>query len=339
MKVIRIPLEPHSHFHFGEFKIDSNVALSSTSAFMHSDTLFSAMVNICANVNDNAESFVELYKQGSITISSLFYYLKKGDVIIYLLPKPGFIDLFSPHDGKHKLRAKVNMVSLGVWEKGFETKAWTESENYRFLQNKEIVLTSEEFDQIGLKEDDWIYNIVDIPKNPIRKMSEDDSIYYQADVEIGKIEDVEIGFYSFYDLKPEFNENELKKIIQILRYSGIGGEKSHTGRTMQEPVLDEINMNISNDPTLSGGFTNMSLLNPTEDDLPQIEYSQTLLRGGGHNGKELLKVVRMIKEGALLKSAEVKGRLVAIGTDFEENTVLRNGRAFNVKLKYKVNHD
>ena len=339
MKVIRIPLEPHSHFHFGEFKIDSNVALSSTSAFMHSDTLFSAMVNTCAKVDDHADSFVKLFKQGSINISSLFYYLKKDDVIVYLLPKPGFIDIFSPQDGNHKLRAKVNMVSLGVWEKGFETKAWTDSENYRFLQNQEIILTSEEFDMIGLREADWIYNIIDIPKNPIRKMNETDSIYYQADVEIGKIEYVEIGFYLFFDSNLEFNENELKKIVQILRYSGIGGEKNNTGRTMQEPVMDDVIMKISDDPTLSEGFTNVSLLNPEEPDLSQIEYSQTLLRGGGHNGKEILKVVRMIKEGALFKSPKVKGRMVAIGTDLDENTVLRNGRAFNVKIKYKTHHD
>ena len=48
------------------------------------------------------------------------------------------------------------------------------------------------------------------------------------------------------------------------------------------------------------------------------------------NGKQ--KFVRMIEEGAVL-SGYAKGKLVEIGTDEQENRVLRNGTCFLLPIK------
>jgi CRISPR type III-A-associated RAMP protein Csm4 len=343
MKAIRIPLQPHSHFHFGEFKFDSNVALSQTSRFAHSDTLFSALVSVYASAIGNADRFVNDFKEGNLKISSLFYYLKKGEDVVYLLPKPMFLDIFSLRDGHHKLRNKISFVSKGVWEQGFLSSDWLHSPDYQFIQHREILFSSTEYQQLGLKEEDWIFSMVDLPKNPIRKGEDKESIYYQANVEISSLKEIEIGFYFLYEATSESLEKELQRAINLLAFTGIGGEKSNTGRTLLLPegMGEQFELNISEDPGLKSGFTNISLLNPVDQtELDNIKYAQTILRGGGeYTGIKPLKVVRMIKEGALLTEENISGKLVEIGLDTEDHPVLRNGKAFNLPLKYKNYHE
>ncbi len=342
MKAIRIPLKPHMHFHFGEFKIDNNVALSNTSLFAHSDTLFSALVNVYADVFGNADRFAADFRDGVLKISSLFYYLKKGDYFVYLLPKPVFLDIFSPRDGNHKLRNKIKFLSKGVWEKGFVASDWINGTEYRLIQNQDILFTREEYEKLGLNEDDSVFTIVDIPKNPIRvktqgsKNESDESIYYQSDVEIAEIEGVELGFYFVFEVVPEFKTEELLKVLNVLSLSGIGGEKTNTGLAMRPPEIVDFILNVTGESSMLSGFTNISLLNPGDrQDLENVVYSQTVLRGGArYTGNLPLKVVRMIREGALLKVDSVSGRLVETGMDFQGHAVLRNGKPFVLPIKY-----
>ncbi len=336
MKAVRIPLKPHTHFHFGEFKVDSNIALSTTSDIAHSDTFFSALVNVYNEGVGNANEFVKFFLDGKINLSSLFYYLKKGETIVYLLPKPVVVDIISPRDGKHKLRNQIKFVSKGIWTQGIIPGVWLNNTNhFCFIQKHDILLTKDEFKALGLTEKDTVYSVVDIPKSPIRKNDSKDSIYYQTDIEIGEIKDVEIGCYFMYSANEEV-EIELKRAISLLVYSGLGGEKNTTGRSMGEPnYLEDFKIEPIEDLKMTKGFTNLSLLNPANyNELADVTYSQTLLRGGRNSGNGEYKVVRMIAEGALLSTDEIKGRLVEIGTDLDGNTVLRNGLAFVIPLSY-----
>jgi len=346
MKIIRIPLKPYSHYHFGEFKIDSSVALSSTSHFFHSDTLFSALVNTYADQIGNADDFVLKFIEGRIQISSMLYYLKNQNRAVYFLPKPGFIDLYGPRDGKHKIRGKVNMVSQGVWEEGFDTEAWTESDRYCFIQNKEIVLLKEEYDDLGLSDKMSVYTIVDIPKNPIRKTEENNSgnesdsgsIYYQTDVEITPIKDIETGFYFLYDYENPSDNEMLKKVIGLLIWSGFGGERNNMGRTQTlYEISDQFTIQLKEQVGYKKGLTNLSLLIPKDkEELGKIEFMQTILRGGRKTEGSQRKVIRMIKEGALLTDPIVEGAVAEINGALNETKALRYGRAFNIPLQYKT---
>jgi CRISPR type III-A-associated RAMP protein Csm4 len=254
-----------------------------------------------------------------------------------------FLDIFSLRDGHHKLRNKISFVSKGVWEQGFLSSDWLHSPDYQFIQHREILFSSTEYQQLGLKEEDWIFSMVDLPKNPIRKGEDKESIYYQANVEISSLKEIEIGFYFLYEATSESLEKELQRAINLLAFTGIGGEKSNTGRTLLLPegMGEQFELNISEDPGLKSGFTNISLLNPVDQtELDNIKYAQTILRGGGeYTGIKPLKVVRMIKEGALLTEENISGKLVEIGLDTEDHPVLRNGKAFNLPLKYKNYHE
>ena len=44
------------------------------------------------------------------------------------------------------------------------------------------------------------------------------------------------------------------------------------------------------------------------------------------------KTVRLIKEGALVTTKELKGQLVEIGRDDHNHTAFRNGRAFLIPV-------
>jgi CRISPR type III-A-associated RAMP protein Csm4 len=185
MKIARIPLQPFSRFHFGEFKFDVNLGLSATSAFAHSDTLFSALINSYAYIND-AGTLVEAFEGDQINISSLFYYLKNGDKLIFFLPKPVFLETDSKFDGYHKLRNKIKFVSHSVWQQGFNQEQWANQDEYKIIQN-EFLISKDEYDDFikGIEVPELkIYKTVQNPKSPIRKNAPDDSIFYQTDVEI-----------------------------------------------------------------------------------------------------------------------------------------------------------
>lgn len=336
MKAIKIPLQPHSHFHFGEFMVDGNVALSTTSVFAHSDTLFSALVNTYADAIENADKFVELFKNEKLKISSLFYCLTKNNETLYLLPKPVFIDMFSPRDGNHKLRAGVKFVSLKVWEEGFGANKWfTEDSGYCYFQNNEIVVTKNEFASFGLNSKDVIFNVVDVPKSPIRKSDDDEAIYYQTDVEIAIIKDVQISFYFLVENENAADFNTLLQVVNIMSFSGIGGEKNNSGRQMGLPQEVELKFNVRE----PNNFCNLSVFNPaSQDELDKTIYQQSFFRGGNeYSSSADVKIVRIIKEGALISSNLVKGNIPVVGIDREGHSMLRYGMAFLVPIKFEEN--
>lgn len=330
MKIARIPLQPYSRFHFGEFKHDVNLGLSTTSLFAHSDTLFSALVNSYASIGDAAK-LVESFKKDQINISSLFYYLKNADTTVFFLPKPIFLETDTKFDEYYKLRNKIKFVSLSVWEKGFDQMNWPDPTKYKIIQN-EFLLSNDEYNHLNTNSDIPeinIFKIVQSPKSPIRKNTPKDSIYYQADIEIANevIESLEIGFYFLYKAEDEF-ETMLKDAVNILSKSGIGGEKNNMGQIIMDPVFEELNMTIESDK-----FTNISVVSPKNtDDFGQIKLYKCFIRGGRNlSHADPYKTIRLIKEGALV-TKELKGQLAEIGTDDSGNKALRNGKAFLIPV-------
>jgi CRISPR type III-A-associated RAMP protein Csm4 len=332
IKTARIPLEAGSRFHFGEFRIDVNVGLTSTSVFAHSDTLFSAIIN-CAATIDNATNLVNAFGNSKVNISSLFYYLKQGDLVVYFLPKPVFLEKDNKIDGKHKKRNKIKFVSLGIWNEGLKADKWLDNESKYIILQDEFVLTIEEYGLLFPKNnfsEFRIYEITQSPKSPIRKIA-DESIYYQTDIVIpsNRIE-IETGFYFLYEATDD-TDIWLKDAVNILSKTGIGGEHNNMGQIMGDPVYGEIDI-TDND---TGQFTNVSLVNPKDvDEYNNILQYKTIIRGG----RKLLsdsnyQVVRFILEGAELNvQSKIAGRLVEIGTDDFSNKAYRNGKAFLIPV-------
>ncbi len=335
MKIARIPLRPYSRFHFGELKLDHDLALSDTSLFAHSDTLFSALTNAYSVYADGATSFIDYFKNGELKISSLFYYLQSDSSKVYFFPKPVFLAIQSPKtkDGKHKKRNRIQFVSTGVWKNGFEADQWFDKEKYKVIQQI-FVMTTEEYGRLNLSDSFSIAKIVLNPKSP-KRGPEGASIYYQADIELGGDNSVQIGWYFIYEGVGKA-ETDLKIATNIMAYTGIGGEIKNTGRTIEKPPeFDELPFEYSpQDHT----YINVALLNPKDQEqFRKVKYYRTLLRGGRllhGNEKTHTNVVRMIEEGALIQSADLEGRLVALGSDENGRTIYRNGIPFLIPVHY-----
>ncbi|MFZ1515168.1 MAG: hypothetical protein WAT21_07190 [Saprospiraceae bacterium] len=319
-------------------KLDHNLALTDTSLFAHSDTVFSALVNAFSSYADGAEDFIQRFgpHDGSIKISSLFYYLQNNEERVYFLPKPVFLDIESPKtvDGNHKKRNLIKFVSLGTWLNGFEPEKWFDEKNasYHTLQST-FVMTNKEHENLGSPALDHIAKTVLSPKSPKRGL-EDQAIYYQADVEIGSSDELTIGIYFMYEAEGQA-ETELKIATNIMAYTGIGGEIKNTGRTVRsQPEFDILDFG----PMFTESkFVCVSLLNPSDaTEFSKVIYYSTSLRGGRllGTGKEGAKVVRMIEEGALLFSNALKGRMVDLGLDEHDRTIYRLGIPFLIPVNY-----
>ncbi len=352
MKIIRLPLRPYTRAHFGQLKIDHDLALNDTDNFAHSDTLFSALVhnyakspNTKTDTNDliSTEDFIKYFDEEQISISSLFYYLKNTESnteTIYLLPKPTSLSIFdSKTKGNHKERNRIEYISAGVWKNGLQHADLLDKSTYTILQDN-IVVLNDELDKLGLQNTEKLrlFSKVDSPKSPQRG-PENAAIFYQADVQIagkptykksGATNHFEIGWYFMYEAEGDA-ETALLKATSIMSYTGIGGEIHHTGRTPDKsPETDTLDIA----PQESNVYCSLSLINPNphKEELKQVRYCRTVMRGGRpiSSEKDSAKIVRMIQEGAILNSNEVKGRLVELGTDLNGHTIWRNGKAFLV---------
>ena len=345
MKVVRFPLQALSRFHFGLLKLDDNLALSSTGLYAHSDTLFSSLMHAYASCEGEAESFAALFAEDRLLISSLFYYLKAdsssaGNQCIYFLPKPCFLDAqnLKEKGGRHKLSNRVRFVSQGVWIAGFEAEKWDVNNPeapYRIWSDY-FVLTAGEAESLGLDERHDFVSLVSSPKSPIRAHA-NAAIFYQTDVLVDVPRSLEGGLYFIFEAADEEAELSLRKAVNVMVYSGIGGERYNTGRSFKEeaPVWDEWIPELTS--VGDTHFSSISLFNPSNDDeFKTLQSYRTLLRGGRRiDEKSYAQVVRMVEEGALLSSSDVKGRLVSLGEDQNGCDIWRNGKTLLIPVQYE----
>ncbi len=243
MKSIILKCKPNSRFHFGKIALNENMSLDETSEIIHSDTLFSAIINTVNRFNPNkVESLIGDFENGNIKISSAFYCLQIADKFIYFYPKPEATSLSKVTEFK-KLK-KIKFVSQKIWEEGIEPKKWLvdEPQNYVVLQNK-FICKKEEF-EVALKskndKDEFhkiqIFNKTSAPKVKVHTTSETDKMYNRTDIEIADNSEIskfydgitiQPHFYFLYQTKTEFeHENLFITALEILAQTGIGGERS-----------------------------------------------------------------------------------------------------------------
>lgn len=345
MKIARIPLQAHTRFHFGVMKFDHDLALADTTFYAHSDTLFSALVHSYDRLHESGEQLIDRFRDGSLKVSSLLFYLRsknKPEVSVYFIPKPLFLEARSGKraDGRHKERNRIKFVSLGVLEQGFRADDWLEQKAFHVLQ-KSFVITEAEREALGQTPADLndlrIAEKVLSPKSPQRSHVQNASIFYQTDLQIGDSDQLEIGWYCWYEAEAEA-EHMFKQALNVMAYTGIGGEIYNTGRTI--PAAPEFSSVVLPEVTTHRAYTNVGLLNPKDaEELGKVSFYQTAFRGGrtgtgDPNGKA--KVVNMIVEGALISSESVRGRLVELGVDEQERTIYRNGTTLLIPIPYEV---
>lgn len=352
MNAIILKVKPNSMLRLGSGSKDE------VDMIIHSDTLFSAIVNIHSLVYDNTDEFIRVFDEGKIKISSAFPLLMNQDEKerIYFLPKP---ELNYTSTGDVKTEKKIKFISLKSYEHLLvrispdQTNKinFSEKSLFQFIGSSFLV-TKEEID-IPQEITSFISEEV-TPKTKVHSMSQEDSFYHETNIQftpinIGDEENKKIMFPHFYFLYEintgEKTKNEFLTCIRILADEGIGGERSAGKGQFEEIILTELTPlpNNHSDKSLL-----LSLCNPkSQEEFAYFDRYEIVIRGGGsvsgepENEEEETaqeysdyrkKQVRMIAEGAVI-NGKVEGRLVDISpAKGAEHQVYRNGKCFTIPL-------
>jgi len=349
MKAIILKTKPYSMFRLGAG------SLNETDSIIHSDTLFSAIINIHSKVFDNTEQFIELFEKGTIKISSAFPMLMDKDNCnkIFFLPKP---ELNYKTLGNIKDEKKITYLSLEVFKQAKEIVknkiAFTDN-NYFTTIGRRYSVSKKEIDTKN-ELNGFISKRV-MPKTKVHSTTQDDSFYHETDIQLSPLEFVNDNnrtflmphFYFLYELDgSEEIKNKFLTCLRILADEGVGGERS-TGKGQLEEILEtEIDLNLSNS---SSKKILLSLCNPnTQEEFDSFENYDIVIRGGGsvsfdteddkdenkpEYGDYRKKQVRMIVEGSLF-IGNCEGRLVDVSPakGSEEHKYFRNGKCFSIPL-------
>ncbi len=350
IKALKLVCGKQNRFRLGSFDLEH------TTHFIHSDTLFSAIINSVYQLygTKKASDFVYHFKNRKLVISSAFYLLEfysdnKLQFSIKFFPrifgrsKP--FELVERSTDRKKLK-KIKFFSLEVL-KDFLRSVKTSGDEIFFdcdLNSHKVIdssflVTEREFERIkqnylgsfdvrSLK----LFNVIEYPKVSVKG----EELYFQSDISL--VHDVREGtgfkthFYFFYDSR--LNSKEEALFLSALRFlgdEGIGGDRS-TGGGQFEGIEDLGEFRWEQ----SGIYqTNLSLVLPSKDDLCKIYSYDSMVRGGGwiYLGADTgirQKRVRMIKEGAILKN-DIEGRLVEVG-NVGSTVVYRNGINFGLNF-------
>lgn len=358
MKAVVLKCEPGSHFHFGKYAPDDDTALNDSDDLMHSDTLFSALINTCQDCFGNAQDMVDAFAAGQVRISSLFYCLEQNtgsaaERYAWLLPKPVSFNLFESAD--YKSFRSIRFISKKVWETVGDPVSMLDITRYQRIGQKGMAVIAG--DEIRLPEEEKelilpqleLYKIETLPKVKVRDVPGERGIYQLTVTGIADNTQLVPGLYvHFYFLLDDAGLNEtlrenLLAVIEMLRYNGIGAERTTIGKIVDTEIVNDWKIVMEDeDPDHKA---TMSLLSPRRDDPNKMKCYKTIIRGGRRIGKpgaderskpDYLKSVRMAAEGAIVQK-QIAGQLADVSPG-NTRSYLRNGIPLCLPVRSKWIH-
>jgi len=345
MRTAIIEARPLTRFHFGKPAIDNKTGLAATSDWLSSDALFSALVNNVAHYKaDKTDEFIQLFKEGKVRISSLFYCLSSGERIIYFLPKPINASAHLPEGTDYpniKKVKKVRFVSQSVLETYGED--WVKNLDELYAVGNAMLLKNECTDDLA-KEVEKLYlksmtTHVNTRPLPSKEQNEtpQNELFTTAYVQMPLYEHWRTSLYFLID-DEALTEDERKLLdfaIELIRFEGLGGKRNTGYGWVDNVKLDSIDPFIWKPETQSFKSITMGLLIPNDvkefNNLKAYELTQ---RGGRKiDSTTTLKVVNMVSEGALFEGTEQpKGNLADISPN-NDGSFLRLGSCINLPIK------
>ena len=319
MKTIILKCPKYGRFHFGKLGLDENSSLAQSSEIIHSDTLFSALINVCSRIcdEDTVKSLITAFDTKQIKISSAFYCLqidnfnKDNSRIstkqVFFLPKPDYFELLNSDLENRKTYSKIAFVSKGIWSKGYLPSQWNK-ENDCIIIDKKFVLLKSELD------DDYIQLTQDIdndvpelsikifysktnPKIADHKRRWDNNIFFQTDLLLTQTsfyyqiktqrvlrKTIQPNFYFFLDIDNNCKyKNLIYSVLKILADEGIGGAISTgCGKLEEVDIIDEdFSWDFENGKAHPELKVSASLISPENQDVLQKLYRYKILTRGG----------------------------------------------------------
>lgn len=334
-KIKVLELKPHTRFHFGKSSLDRDSYLYDTDTHPHSDVLFSALVNNLASVADDqsVEGFINAFKEGVIKISSAFYCLKFNNEFIYLLPSPADrtsnIDI-NDYDQIKQIKS-VQFIDSDLL--GSPIDEWEIVGGLALSKNTMDRLSLKERDQLKLFDKDFNTQV------RVRAQSEentDKDPYAVSFIQIPNLEhlNLSVHFYFVYELKDDSYRKDFELAVNLLKYNGIGGERSSGYGSIDEVQEKDVVSKLKETPADDDTSICLSKLIPkNEEELLNISAYSHSIRGGRQTATQKLKYVRMIDEGAILNNV-VDGQIEDLSNESDASH-FRNGKAFLIPYKIR----
>lgn len=355
MQAIKLTCRPRNRFRLGARD------LGVTSRWLHSDTLFSALINAHALLHgrDDATQLIETFRGRRAKISSAFYlveFLRAGNLQkrIFFLPRIFGLNLPAQSDqdefGVKKKVKRLEFLSLAAFTEMLQTVREENGEPvfaYDLLDKPQLgdhfIITQDEKKELaalGCSEHEISkiepYEEFEAPRVNLQKTGDPEAgPFYVTDVHLNSATVVKTDLswqaHFYFLLNHRLEDDEASRFFASLRLladEGIGGERStgaggFTGFEMLDFPWE-----------LRGPYqTNLSLVSPLPEELPRIVSYDAIVRGGyAFMGEDLPHLekqrVRLIKEGAIFRG-EMKGRLVQVG-DVQGIPVYQNGINFGL---------
>lgn len=352
MRAVILKTRPGSQFHFGKISPDDKTGLNETSDFAHSDTLFSALVNIIAeSFPEQVEGFIGAVRDGRLRFSSVFYCLQNGDLLRYFLPSPANWSLKDPDTNNPFSR--ISFLSKKVWEQGITPKKLAQdgvlARQFAVIQNQFLVHQSElSPSERGVVRQIRLFHKTTIPKVSIKpNLDEDNDLFSRTMVQTADNTDIldewkhpvtpdlQVHFYFLEKTEDPFLLEDIYQVyqtaLQILINTGLGGERS-TGCGQFEG-LDFHNFSFDETNSNSARYVSLALFSPWDaKELGKLKFYSTQLRGGRLTYEDgSLKLIRMVSEGAVATGV-LNGNLVNLSQT--PNPFLRCGAGIWVKAPF-----
>lgn len=326
MKAIILKSNSGVRFRFGKamgaFTEEIHNTQKNTSEYLHSDTLWSALVNAWALTNpETVDEFIEACNEGEFKLSSAFfsYHLDENNVI-YFLPKPVSLNLAKFAEPK-RLK-KIKFISKGVWENGLIPEDWFNKEKCTLLQKESIVALKSE-----IKKPIDLYVTETTAKTSARNITDrEDVFYFQTDLYLMD----NVKWYFLVKVKLNNNlQDDFKKAMNTLITLGVGGERTTGCGSLSGYDETDFCIDLKASSQNENAQASLSLVAPKQSKFSDGIVYQTIKRGGRflEKGKSL-PMIQMLLEGAVFDQL-IEGRIVELNSDPK---ILRYGLNYTIPL-------
>jgi CRISPR-associated protein Csm4 len=312
------PRPPASLYHFGEWTLEDS------SHIIHSDTLFSALVNVCALLfgDSGPRELIDSAQHGSFRLSSAFPCVRvirnSGSTTHCFFPRPRIpiakSQLAQEPLGKKQLKTMrflshtlfQKLLSQSVMEDG-EPRAVINLREEAQLLFKHFYISSEDarLASINTLQGTSPFSLLVSPKVTLDRLTSASELWDQTDLLLRELAlrngtRVCPGFFFLVQEMPEVLRKTVEATLSLLVEEGIGGKRSSGRGLFASFEKSQISFNLPSDARFS---VNLSLLFPTKEETNGFIAYDFLKRGGFvHSGRGTSvqkAVIRMLAEGSV----------------------------------------
>lgn len=340
MKKVKLTVENHASFHFGD-------AAGNLKTQFSSDQLVSALVNnvVLLYGSNMADPFIEKMKQGEIKFSSLYVgldFICKNDHSVKLsipfLPRPK-VDLINLGDpASFKKMKKISFVSNRLYH--FLSDRFNQKEQIIEIDDPDsflligsaFAILRDELSELEISQEELEnLSIIQIHTKPgveVGRYDQRSENYFTKEdlvIHFGKTKNYEVQPFMYFYVKGELSKY-MQAAIHLLGDEGIGGRRS-LGRGFFHKV--EFVQEMDSLPSQGSFYMNLSTYFPKQEELSSL-YSYELEKRNGYvyslGGKTVRKKsVMTIQEGSLF-TRKVNGDMVDIKPKNFSHPVYLNGQ-------------